>query len=1035
MKKACKKNPGILKVILFTALCILCLANTKVYAAAENNETTDSAPAAGGNVVYSTENGTWEKVNDSTFTMDKDGDGTTDVTLVQNGDEWKYIFTVADDKATYYGWEENVPAGYEVIGSGTRAKPAVTSTTKYSHTPNISDDGVKNGNYANNLNLNDVVSIPGADKLHVTLTYGGESASYDYVCAWEGSQPTYTASNNNGSAISVNGTKKFGGGNGTTVEFDVSGDTVTFGYRSDGSGCGNGYGYYAVVTGSGGGLTITNKSKTNPAPETGAIELTKKVKGKSGAEKYAHTPNVNDDGVQNGNYANNLNLNDVVSIPGSTQLHVVLKYAGESVSYDYVCAWTGNHPEYTASGNYSSAISVNGTQKFGGGSGTTVEFDVEGDAVTFGYKSDSSGCGNGFGYYAVVTGNAGLGDKQYFKFNVKLSSDNADLTKLISGEKMYGDTVFKDGEGLVYLGGGDKAVIDGIPAGVNYTITEEPNEDYNVSWTGTAGSGNENTYSGAVEANVTHEIMCTNTYAKSTGGGSSTEHPAEYGVLKLTKQFVNITGDKNATLHIAFWNLDKNLSYKYSDGTSEKEFTSDATGMADVTLSVTDNQEFTFSDLPAGCKYQISEEAGDYISSYDVSGATQIAQQHGENFDVNKALTPAKETINKNDVAVVAFTNTGKETPKDEDKLVNVHVEKTWNDNDNAAGMRPDSITVQLTQDGDVVATATLDADTKWQADFTDLDKYAEDGTNECDYKVNEIDVPGYKSEIKTVSEDKTKSFTITNSIEDVGDLKVTKTVKGDGADLTQDFRFTVALEKDGKPLAGTFNLDGNKGTKTGTVAFAEDGTASFTLKHGESIYMKDIPAGVKWTVTEIVQSGYTEANNGKYSGSITKGKASTADVVNTYNPSHKVTVKKTVKGNQGDKTKQFKFQMSITGNGVPGNLAYAKNGKAGSVAVKNGIAEFTLGHKDVIVFKEVPEGVEYAVTELDGESNGYTVESKNASGTLNKDTEISFVNTKDVGVPTAAMTNTGAIAGVVMAGVIGIMAIVILKRKKRSEK
>ena len=37
---------------------------------------------------------------------------------------------------------------------------------------------------------------------------------------------------------------------------------------------------------------------------------------------------------------------------------------------------------------------------------------------------------------------------------------------------MYGDTVFKDGEGLVYLGGGDKAVIDGIPAGVNYTITE-----------------------------------------------------------------------------------------------------------------------------------------------------------------------------------------------------------------------------------------------------------------------------------------------------------------------------------------------------------------------------------------------------------------------------------------------------------------------------------------------------------------------------------------------------------------------------------
>ena len=97
MKKACKKNPGILKVILFTALCILCLANTKVYAdTAGNNETTNSSPATGGNVVYSTENGTWEKVNDSTFTMDKDGDGTTDVTLVEDGDEWKYIFREHD---------------------------------------------------------------------------------------------------------------------------------------------------------------------------------------------------------------------------------------------------------------------------------------------------------------------------------------------------------------------------------------------------------------------------------------------------------------------------------------------------------------------------------------------------------------------------------------------------------------------------------------------------------------------------------------------------------------------------------------------------------------------------------------------------------------------------------------------------------------------------------------------------------------------------------------------------------------------------
>ena len=190
-------------------------------------------------VVYSTEGGTWKQINDTTYTMDKDGDGMTDITLIKNDNKWQYVFTVADDKATYYAWEENVPEGYEVVGKGTRANPAVNNQTKYSHTPNVSDDGTQSGNYANNLNLNDVVTLDGADKLHVVLKYAGESASYDYVCAWQGSQPGYTASNNYSSAISINGTQKFGGGSGTTVEFDVPGDTVTFGYRSDGSGCGN----------------------------------------------------------------------------------------------------------------------------------------------------------------------------------------------------------------------------------------------------------------------------------------------------------------------------------------------------------------------------------------------------------------------------------------------------------------------------------------------------------------------------------------------------------------------------------------------------------------------------------------------------------------------------------------------------------------------------------------------------------------------------------------------------------------------------
>lgn len=128
--------------------------------------------------------------------------------------------------------------------------PVETKVTKYSHTPNVKDDGTQNGNYTNNMSTNDVVTIPGASKLHVKITYGGESASYDWVSVWQGAHSDYKAESDYSKAIP--GAQKLGGGSHTsssnTKEFDVDGDSVTFGFKSDGSGYGDGYGYYAVIT-------------------------------------------------------------------------------------------------------------------------------------------------------------------------------------------------------------------------------------------------------------------------------------------------------------------------------------------------------------------------------------------------------------------------------------------------------------------------------------------------------------------------------------------------------------------------------------------------------------------------------------------------------------------------------------------------------------------------------------------------------------------------------------------------------------------
>lgn len=112
--------------------------------------------------------------------------------------------------------------------------------------------------------------------------------------------------------------------------------------------------------------------------------------------KYSHTPNVDDSGVQNGNYTNNYSKTEVVTIEGATRLTVTLKYGTENVSYDYISVFEGNHPDYTAS--------TSGYLKKLGGTDSEETFTVEGDSVTFAFRSDGSGVGSGYGYYAVISG-------------------------------------------------------------------------------------------------------------------------------------------------------------------------------------------------------------------------------------------------------------------------------------------------------------------------------------------------------------------------------------------------------------------------------------------------------------------------------------------------------------------------------------------------------------------------------------------------------------------------------------------------------
>ena len=105
---------------------------------------------------------------------------------------------------------------------------------------------------------------------------------------------------------------------------------------------------------------------------------------------------------------------------------------------------------------------------------------------------------------------------------------------------------------------------------------------------------------------------------------------------------------------------------------------------------------------------------------------------------------------------------------------------------------------------------------------------------------------------------------------EKTGDLKVSKNVTGSG-DKNKDFAFRVELSD--KTVNGIF----------GDMTF-ENGTAEFSLKHGESINATGLPAGITYTVTETGTAGYTVTKTGD-KGTIADGITAVAEFTN-YKPS-----------------------------------------------------------------------------------------------------------------------------------------------------
>lgn len=321
-------------------------------------------------------------------------------------------------------------------------------------------------------------------------------------------------------------------------------------------------------------------------------------------------------------------------------------------------------------------------------------------------------------------------------------------------------------------------------------------------------------------------------------------------------------------------------------------------------VSAAENWTTIFENLP---KNQNHGQSIQYtVSEAFVSGYTDEVTQNGDNYTITNTHTPATTEL---------------------------FVTKTWKDNGNNDGMRPDEITVTAHGSDGRSYTKKLNADNQWSVMFSNLPKYAEGKVIE--YSLTEESVPGYTSSITRNG----KSFTLINT----------------HVDETKNITITKAWNDEN-------NQDGLRPKTITAVVNGSDGSARFVqLFEGQNwaTSLNNLPkykngTEIQYTVKENAIPGYeTEI----------KQTGDSYAIMNSHTPA--VVTVSAVKvwddANNQDGIRPSLIQVTLTGSdGSVRNAAITKNDG------------WTYQFKDLPQYKN---GVKIDYTLQEADSNPYTYE------------------------------------------------------------
>lgn len=310
-----------------------------------------------------------------------------------------------------------------------------------------------------------------------------------------------------------------------------------------------------------------------------------------------------------------------------------------------------------------------------------------------------------------------------FEFTVTLSrNDNIALAGTYltqSGRTVaFEDNAAGGVTARVRVAGGGSLTILGIPSGTSYTVSEA---DYTADRYTTTSTG-------AVGVVETAAVRATFLNTRANPG---------YGALTVTKTVEAIGGAEIPDTQFVF---DIALTLEDGEdftGTLRTTRTSGETGRlyfngGAASIRLSHGESVTLSGIPLGTSYTVTERAAQ---------------------DMRVSSTGSEGEI-KGTGHMAAFVNTMTQAYTD------LIVRKAWNDANDAQKLRPQSVTVDVTRNGQTITTLTLNAANRWTQTLTQL-PMVDDNGEAYDYDVVENDVPeGYTASVVT----RGTTFTVINT-------------------------------------------------------------------------------------------------------------------------------------------------------------------------------------------------------------------------------------------------------------------------------